>query len=693
MQEMYDGVPVVGESVVLELDNDGHYTGQVSGRLLEGIRENIPSVVPAFSKEQALEKALASSGDKRSEIQFDPNKDVVLQLDVTGKEYVRPRLVYQVNYRIENQHTLKRPFFTIDANSGRVLGKWNGITTANWRHRSKRKANPIAEYELVEGVGGNEKIGKHLYGLDLPELRVSTTPNGECVLENQYALVYNCNNSYGCDYNEAEPHHFNCTEGNNDTVNEAFSPLNDAFFYVGITYDMYADWYEISDVLQNKDVNGGRCITRVHFGSYYENAFWDGNCITFGDGQSMMYPLTSMNVVAHEISHGFTEVNSGLIYAGESGGMNEAFSDMAGEAAEDYLMHKIDWMVGFAIWKKKNESMRYFDDPPKDGRSIDHYDDFCFDMDPHLSSGIYNKAFYILSNRPGWCVRKAFHIFVVANDLYWKPSSDFHDAACDAQRAAEDLGYNVNDVTYAFRQVGIEPCSKKHSNALGSPVMLTNDTAISFKLVNALDDELSDTYMDLNLQAMASESFTLTVKTEEFTYIVKPSEEGYHQNSLSMHLGRQCLNSECIFTVKMDVEGMFMLIPIVPFQTLVAGVNLPPRSGSSDTNTTHLTVAFELPEFILKNGLRAIFVATSQSNSHNTYYIRHELPPNMDSYEYDTNGQLNRDPVMICKPREGTYYLTVAPDSSDEVVSLRIQLGIWMKGVEYTEEPSATESY
>lgn len=76
---------------------------------------------------------------------------------------------------------------------------------------------------------------------------------------------------------------------------------------------------------------------RVHYSSGYENAFWDGAAMSFGDGASTFYPMVSLDVTSHEISHGFTEHNSGLVYSGESGGMNEAFSDMAGEAAESYM--------------------------------------------------------------------------------------------------------------------------------------------------------------------------------------------------------------------------------------------------------------------------------------------------------------------------------------------------------------------
>lgn len=69
---------------------------------------------------------------------------------------------------------------------------------------------------------------------------------------------------------------------------------------------------------------------RAHVRNCYDNAFWNGEAIHIGDGCGTFYPLSSIDVVAHEIAHGYTTYTSGLVYSAESGGMNEAFSDMAG---------------------------------------------------------------------------------------------------------------------------------------------------------------------------------------------------------------------------------------------------------------------------------------------------------------------------------------------------------------------------
>lgn len=76
-------------------------------------------------------------------------------------------------------------------------------------------------------------------------------------------------------------------------------------------------------------------------------------------------------------------------------------------------------------------------------------------MDVHYSSGVYNRAFFLLANTPGWSVKKAFDVYVLANQIYWKPLEDFETGLCGLRNAANDLGYNIKDLTTAFSTVGV----------------------------------------------------------------------------------------------------------------------------------------------------------------------------------------------------------------------------------------------
>ncbi len=153
---------------------------------------------------------------------------------------------------------------------------------------------------------------------------------------------------------------------------------------------------------------------RVHYSRNYENAFWDGSQMTFGDGATTFYPLVSLDVAAHEVSHGFTEQNSGLVYSGQSGGINEAFSDMAGEAAENFMKGSNDWLVGAQIFGGQRLAALLRGSDP--GRQLHRPCQRLLRWHRCAPQpGVYNRAFYLLANTSGWNTRKAFEVFVLAN--------------------------------------------------------------------------------------------------------------------------------------------------------------------------------------------------------------------------------------------------------------------------------------
>jgi hypothetical protein len=196
----------------------------------------------------------------------------------------------------------------------------------------------------------------------------------------------------------------------------------------------------------------------VHYGTNYENAGWNPTTSTmiFGDGRTTFYPLVGLDVLGHEVSHGYTTQNSNLNYdSGQSGGMNESFSDIAGEAAEYFMTGTNDFLVGEEIFKG-NGALRYMCDPTQDGISIDNAADMPRrGMDNHYSSGVQNKAFCTLAKTAGWTTKTAFQAFARANRDYWTPTTQWNDGACGVQRAAADMGMNVSQVAAAFAVVGV----------------------------------------------------------------------------------------------------------------------------------------------------------------------------------------------------------------------------------------------
>jgi pseudolysin/vibriolysin len=248
--------------------------------------------------------------------------------------------------------------------------------------------------------------------------------------------------------------------------------------------DMYRKWYSLNPLKSKFKV-------RVHYGRNYENAFWDGQQMTFGDGGVNLYPLTSLDIMAHEVSHGVTEFNSGLVYKRQSGGINEAFSDMAGETTEDYMNKQIgkenDWLCGASIMKGQG-ALRYFKNPTQDGVSIDNAKNYNDSMDVHHTSGVFNKAFYNLAMTPNWDIRKAFGAFLLANQMYWQKEATFNSAACGVAKAAADLGYEVNDVIVSFNGVGVDANCNVTDPQSDDEVEINNGTIVNDIKISAGDE-------------------------------------------------------------------------------------------------------------------------------------------------------------------------------------------------------------
>ena len=450
LQQQYQGVPVWGSLVTRRQSAGLTASGSVTGDVIEGIENDLTSITPRFDSKAMLELAMSQqlmqtmgAQASRKDIQnyFARAENKQSQLWVRLNSNNQAQLVYLISW-VEYGDEPKRPFMFIDAQTGVLLEQWDGLA-----HRD------------ATGPGGNEKTGQYFYGSDFPALNVDSS----CRMDSTNVETVNMNNGTS----GGSVFQFTCPDNTYKYANGAYSPLNDAHYFGNVVFSLYSDWYNTSPISQ-------KLRMRVHYGNNYENAFWDGSQMTFGDGATSFYPLVSLDVSAHEVSHGFTEQNSGLQYSGQSGGINEAFSDMAGEAAEFFMRGSNDWKVGADIIKGAG-SLRYMDDPTRDGKSIGHASDYTSGMNVHHSSGVFNRAFYLIATSQGWDTRKAFDIFVKANQLYWSQTSNFVNGACGAVSAANDLGYAVNDVISAFNTVGVSTasCAGTVDNELQNGVAMT----------------------------------------------------------------------------------------------------------------------------------------------------------------------------------------------------------------------------
>lgn len=477
-QQTYQGIPVVGAQVTVTrqhgLARASDAKAEVNGHLLKDIQLNIK---PDFDVKKAIEFAKKDYFSTHPDLKTQDEK-VELQIrPVTGDEL---QLVYLVSFKsLDTDLKPVWPFYVIDAHSGVILKHWNNIKN-------------IEE----TGPGGNEKVREYWYGKDgLPALEVAK--NGDtCTMETPAVRLVDLKSVWDWSSLNKAAYAYTCHQAREDQVNGAFSPRNDAYYFGHLIVNMYRDWYGVN-ALQRADGQPMQLMMRVHFGSNYDNAFWDGTSMTFGDGQEF-YPLVSLDVAGHEVTHGFTEQHSNLEYHDESGALNESLSDMAGQASRAYLLEKspqlyakaymsaqnVTWGIGETITRgDANAALRYMDNPSRDGQSADCVDKALAAQhgaacaisytelvafanasigDPeqrqgfivHTASGVFNKAFFLLSQRIG--IKSAYHLMLVANSKYWNPTTNFVAGACGVIHAGRDLNTDVALIKSVMGQVGID---------------------------------------------------------------------------------------------------------------------------------------------------------------------------------------------------------------------------------------------
>ncbi|MBK3638410.1 M4 family metallopeptidase, partial [Streptomyces sp. MBT97] len=177
----------------------------------------------------------------------------------------------------------------------------------------------------------------------------------------------------------------------------------DAHYGAALTWDYYKNVHGRSGIRGD----GVGAYSRVHYGNNYVNAFWQDSCfcMTYGDGSGNTHPLTAIDVAGHEMTHGVTANTAGLNYSGESGGLNEATSDIFGTSVEFYAQNSSDvgdYLIGEEIDINGDGSpLRYMDKPSKDGSSKDSWYSGIGSVDVHYSSGPANHFFYLLSEGSG----------------------------------------------------------------------------------------------------------------------------------------------------------------------------------------------------------------------------------------------------------------------------------------------------
>jgi Zn-dependent metalloprotease len=258
--------------------------------------------------------------------------------------------------------------------------------------------------------------------------------------------------------------------------------VNEAYDGSGATYNLYWDVYQ-----RNSIDNGGMAlVSTVHYQVGYDNAFWDGNQMVYGDGDENLPPdqrlfnrfTIAIDVIGHELTHGVTQYTGKLVYSYQSGALNESFSDVFGSLVKQRTLgqttSEADWIIGEGLFTSNVNgvgirSMKApgtaYDDPVlgKDPQPahMDNYVNTTSDNGGvHINSGIPNHAFYLTAMEIGgnaW--EKAGRIWYVTLRDRIQPSSNFQNAADLTYAVAGEL-YGENSleqqaVTHGWAGVGI----------------------------------------------------------------------------------------------------------------------------------------------------------------------------------------------------------------------------------------------
>ncbi|MFN7136064.1 MAG: M4 family metallopeptidase [Thermomonas sp.] len=635
--QAWRGIPVFGQGVVVSEDGAGNVRA-LFGTLVSGVDSDIPSTTPKLTRAAALAagKRIAL-GNALSAMQTrDEKSDLVVFIDDAGKAH----LAYAVTFFADSlAGNPTRPIIMIDAHSGQVIKKWENL-----------------QHALVgTGPGGNTKTGQYEWGSGGIYGYMDVAQSGStCTMNNTNVKAVNLNGGT----TGTTAYTYTCPRNTYKAINGGYSPINDAFQFGGVITSMYPAYTGYNAL-------NFQLVMRVHYKTSYENAFWDGSTMSFGDGASTFYPLVSSDVAGPEVSHGFTEQHSNLTYSGQSGGMNEAFSDMGGEATEYYWKGTNDFLVGAEIFKGTG-ALRYMCNPTQDGKSIDNAANYTSSLDVHYSSGVYNKAFCTLAKTSGWNVPKAFKVFARANANYWTASSTFNSGACGVQTAAQDLGYSVADVTAAFTAVGVTCPSGGGGGSTGGT--LTKGVTVT-GLSAATGSEIVYT---MAVPAGATNlSFNMSGGTGDADMYVKfgsaPTDSSYDCRPYKSGNAESCsfaTPSAGTYYVRLKAYSAFSGVSLVGDYTAGGGstttVNLPSVATGSWSTTYTLAVAAGKTATIKISG------GTGDAD----LYVRAGSTPTTSSYTCRPYLTGNNETCTLTPTSATTYYIRVYAYSAFSGVTL-----------------------
>ncbi|MFB9603512.1 M4 family metallopeptidase [Streptomyces roseofulvus] len=422
-ERTYDGLPVLGGDLVVHQKKNGarSTTKATSARI------SVPTTASAVRAREGARKVIWAAGGK-------------------------PVLAWEtVETGHQHDGTPSERHVITDATTGKELHSYEAIETGvgNTQYSGQVTLGTSPGFTLTDAARGGHKTY---------DLKGATSGTG--------TLFTNSTDTWG-----------NGLASNRETA------AADAHYGAAVTWDFYKNELGRNGIRGD----GVAAYSRVHYGNAYVNAFWSDSCfcMTYGDGAGNAKPLTSLDVAGHEMTHGLTASTANLRYSKESGGLNEATSDILGTSVEFYADNASDagdYLIGEKIDIRGNGTpLRYMDKPSRDGNSADYWSSSLGRLDVHYSSGPANHFFYLLAEGSGTKTingvtynsptydnstltgigrEKAYQIWYKALTTYMTSSTTYAGARTATLSAASDLygatSPEYNAVNAAWKAVNVK---------------------------------------------------------------------------------------------------------------------------------------------------------------------------------------------------------------------------------------------